>query len=229
MFKENNNVSINIETLLNGLKLLCEGDKVKQRELIASLVNLMTLLKEDIPNYKTFLSDEAGGRLPTLFLYELTKKKYGGRQVCFLQGGRNVPDQVYSSINDLIEKRKKALGKCLLVTEHIDSGASIQKLMNVLSKAGVDYKVISVSISEQFFLQLKGGAPDSTEFVDKIIYSSVGEVGSFLKTPLVGVERKLMKLMPQSYPWRLRRNKNTHVADIRREIQLIADELSKLL
>lgn len=113
-------------------------------------------LKEPIENgeYGLFIGDDTSGRIPTLalkgfadFISEVFGREYV--KTVFLQAGRYVPDQV---VEDQFQKRILPLmrqnsgKKALLITEHVLTGKSIQRLINMFQRYNVAIDIASLQI-----------------------------------------------------------------------------------
>lgn len=164
---------IDVEALSKGLEKPFES-----KELIGSLANLVLKLREKLPQYDTIISDDASGRLVSLILHRIINKKKEelGRDripTYFIAGGQYYSKSVDSAIGKVIDeeiKKRKSLGKTLLVTEYIESGDSIEKLIKILESKGIDFDVAAVSIIEK---------PESykTNLTKRLYYGEIGGSG----------------------------------------------------
>lgn len=114
------------------------------------LVSLVRQLKEAIENgeYQTLLSDEARGRIPTLILRKIFKKKAPNSrdlQTYFLAFGRSRLDWDFS-LGDYIKENKDKWGKTLVITEFIGDGKAIRKIWRLFDSASNfdNYDIASV-------------------------------------------------------------------------------------
>lgn len=120
------------------------------------MVILCKQLKEPIENgeYGLFIGDDTSGRIPTLALKgfaDFISEAFGREYVktVFLQAGRYVPDQV---LEDQFQKRILPLirqnsgKKALLITEHVLTGKSIQRLINMFQRYNVAIDIASLQI-----------------------------------------------------------------------------------
>ena len=127
-------------------------------EMEPAMISLIKKLKDKIESgeYDTLISDDVGGRIPTLILREimLGKGRYDNENklnTFFLAGGRGdwQPDTKESEefiSRRIIPSMKK---KALLITEYIDSGDSVAKFIKLFEKAGLkNFDVAAVVISQ---------------------------------------------------------------------------------
>jgi len=118
------------------------------KDLSFDMFKLARNLKERALTYDTIVSDDASGRLVSLFLRELVdkKRKESGKpdvQTYFLSGGV----EGISKKEDFLRGKKEKLGRVLLVTEYIVTGEHIGALAYLLEKLGVDFDMAALSIS----------------------------------------------------------------------------------
>lgn len=134
-----------------------EGEKKKEegeynfeaiKELEKPLVLVLEKLKANIEAglYDVLLSDDKGGRIPTLALREIMNKENekagrGSISTFFLSAGRglSLTDDLQRAMKKYIEKKikNKIERRALVVTEYVSSGMSIQVLADILKEAGV--------------------------------------------------------------------------------------------
>lgn len=141
--------------------------RLGSRNVIESMAILALKLEKDLLNYDTIISDDASGRLVSLFLRELVdkKRKESGKpdvQTYFLSGGV----EGISKKEEFLRDKKDKLGRVLLVTEYIVTGEHIGALAYLLEKLGVDFDLAALSSAEP------------KKYGDKkIIFGSKGSVG----------------------------------------------------
>lgn len=121
------------------------------QRVIEVMGNLVASLEDRLPLYETLLSDDASGRLITLFLRRIINKmrkeeNEKNAKISFLASGRYYDDAVDREVKKFVAKNKKNFGKTLLVTELIDSGNSIDKLVKILEEEGVDFDIAALSV-----------------------------------------------------------------------------------
>ncbi|MGC9048982.1 MAG: hypothetical protein ACP5IX_02080 [Patescibacteria group bacterium] len=123
----------------------------KPSEVIEALACLVIKLERDLSTYDTILSDDVSGRLPSLFLRELINRirsKAGKEPVktYFLAAGRYWwLIEKDKAIRNFLVGKKKEIGKALVVTEYIESGHGITRLMELLKELGINFDVAAVS------------------------------------------------------------------------------------
>jgi hypothetical protein len=106
-------------------------------------VELVKQLKENIDRgaYDTLISDEVGGRVPTLLIREIIRQVRPGikMQTYFVNGGQYLYNEERRSVlkkhlESILVNTKKAL----LVTQYVSSGGSIRVLASMVRGAGVE-------------------------------------------------------------------------------------------
>ncbi|MFA6593756.1 MAG: hypothetical protein WCT16_00705 [Candidatus Buchananbacteria bacterium] len=127
-----------------------DGEKLTLA-LVRDLARLILELKDKLADYDTIISDDASGRLPSLFFRKIInrqKKKSGqkGVKTFFASGGQHEDKVIMNGLREFFTKNREQLGKVLLVTEYIDSGFSISRLIDILQRAGVDFDLAAVSL-----------------------------------------------------------------------------------
>lgn len=133
--------------------------------------------------YDTLLSDDASGRLITLFLRNIINKQ---REVLgkeraktfFIMGGRHKGEEVEANIGDFLEKNKEKIGKTLLVTEYIETGLSIERISHLLDEQAIKYDIASLSIDKHFLKNYPPSWVAKRKGMGNFYYGSVGEVGA---------------------------------------------------
>lgn len=125
-----------------------------------SVTKLVEHLKPAIDrgDYDTLISDDASGRIPTLILRNIFQKRLknlhpewkpeerrAGTKTFFIKGGRNVSND--QALNSFFTKIKPEIKKkILLVTEYLESGVSMIRILNVLDKIGFDVDIAALVI-----------------------------------------------------------------------------------
>lgn len=117
---------------------------------IEVLARLVIKLESNLSTYDTILSDDASGRLPSLFLRKLVdhaRLKIDEEPVktYFLATGRHSNIEKDKAIKRFLLNKKNEIGKALLVTEHIASGDSIIRIMKLLNELGINFEVACIS------------------------------------------------------------------------------------
>ena len=140
------------------------------RQLQDSLIRAVEKIKKEIDQnaYDVLLSDDAGGRLPTLALKDILtrriegtnpdlspEKKRDALKILFIAGGRFTENNLalrkfFKEIKPNVKKR------VLLVTEYISSGESIERLMKFLDEEDISYDILAVmgDNSEKYYQEL---------------------------------------------------------------------------
>ncbi len=115
-------------------------------DLLPAFVDLVTKLKDKIEKgeYETLVSDEGGGRIPTLVLRNIIKEitpKLEPKTV-FIGGGKAyVPgpdlEEKYDLLLDTLRDRISGAKKVLVITQFTHKGNSIRGLVSAIHTAGV--------------------------------------------------------------------------------------------
>lgn len=124
-------------------------------ELEPAVISLVEKLKEKIEagEYDTLVSDEIGGRIPTLILRKIIKLVRPNAQLAtyFISGGHYLPDAApypdsknekkragdYEKLSKHIQKITENTKSALISTQFIFKGGSVSKLYRLLKEAGV--------------------------------------------------------------------------------------------
>ena|SRR3989344_8111383 len=123
--------------------------------------NLALQLKEKMGEYETVLSDDASGRIVSRVFETIINKTRKEKDekfapTYFLAGGRDMDNT--EAITEFL-REKGDLGKTLLVTENINKGKSISRIIDILSELGIDFDLATPSINEK----LKDEMPEKLE------------------------------------------------------------------
>lgn len=157
-----------------------------------AMTSLVEKLKSKLENpeqiYDTLLSDEASGRLVTLFLRNIINKQRekfdkepaktffiagGGRSKNFsIAGSRHWSEDAEARTADFIAKNKAKFNKTLLITEYIVTGHSIKTLSEILDKQGIQHDIATVSIEYKNSLK-----DDKPSIYKKLYFGSIGGTG----------------------------------------------------
>lgn len=203
------------------------------RRVINSISRLILELKCKFLEYDTILSDDVGGRIPSLIFYYLInkKRKEEGRppiKIYFLACSANTDNRT-NALWNFLYKKKECIGKALVVTEYISSGTTISRLTHLLESVGINFDIASVSINDE--------AKMYPQHVSKrLYYGDVGDSGEDLysKREEAGVEKNYSKENPHpelypNYPMLEKSYYAERISSTRDDIKVIADELFKLL
>ena len=216
------------------MEYICENvtswdDEKSKKNLVRSFASLSNELKEGFPYYGTIISDDASGRLLSLFFRKIINKKREelGKEPAstyFLTSWKGRYKEVNEGIDEFLREKVDSYERVLVLTEHIDSGASLSPIVDSLEKQeGVDFDIASISVNEYFRLP--------NELENKVIYVSKGKMGELLtcKKFCTGVEKNKaveIGIHPQK-----RKGDETQelLNQAREEIGLIADEVYKAI
>ncbi len=140
------------------------------------MINILDQMREkiDTRQYDSILGDDASGRIPTLILSRAIKniyKKRGQEKIpaFFVAAGGSGSDPTFFSevggppgdsgvyeerlaaIEKYVGEIKEELGKrALVVTDFIDTGATIANLGRILKKQNIKFDVASIAVTSKF-------------------------------------------------------------------------------
>ncbi|MFA6437399.1 MAG: hypothetical protein WC242_04505 [Candidatus Paceibacterota bacterium] len=116
-----------------------------------ALARLLLELRDKISDYDTILCDDTSGRLPALFLKKIMDKKHEeqGKDLVrleFVAAGKQY-SPLFGEIREFIREKNKEENwqKVLVVTDHIFSGESMRKLVDILEEENIDFDIASVT------------------------------------------------------------------------------------
>lgn len=203
--------------------------KIFKKEVIIDLLLLAYKLKDKLSAYKTFLSDDASGRLVTLFLRKIAKSKGLSPQTFFIASGR---DTDLSKVKKFLKSKKEGMGKVLVITEYIGSGDSISNLSRLLTSIKIDHKIATLYMHGMGFVK--------SEVMNKI---TVGNLSLFSGVPPLyhaekfsGVTKsnEYKEVIKRAHPERSKEAFNKELSNqnplkiARQDINIIAKEFEKL-
>ena len=124
------------------------------KDLSFDMFKLARNLKERALTYDTIVSDDASGRLVSLFIKKVfdglrKKQNQPPMQIRFIASGRFISENKREGIKGFLEKNKDKFGKVLLVTEYIETGQSINEIVNILNALQIDFDLAALTISRQ--------------------------------------------------------------------------------
>src|SRR3989344_143296 len=124
------------------------------RDLAFDMFKLARGLKERALTYDTIVSDDASGRLVSLFIkkvFDGLRKKQNQPPIKtnFIASGRFISENKLNAINNFLDKNKNNLGKVLLVTEYIETGNSIAKIIETLNSLQIDFDLAALTVYHQ--------------------------------------------------------------------------------
>ena len=138
-----------------------EEDHETNKDVIEGLATLVLKLESKLDEYDTIIGDDVSGRLIALFLRRIIKAKRQEKdlpppQSLFVAGGRTKFQA--GKIRDYLDQKKDKIGKTLLVTEYISSGAGISWLAEIMKELGIDFDLATLSImnSPSYYDNLPG-------------------------------------------------------------------------
>jgi len=128
------------------------NDWRNKTDIVRGLSRLLLELKEKITDYDTILCDDTSGRLPSRFLKYLMDAKHEQEnknpiRLKFVASGKtNNPD--FDKIHEFVKAKKEEenWGKVLIVTDHIFTGKSMEKLTDILEEENIDFDIASVTV-----------------------------------------------------------------------------------
>ena len=117
------------------------------KEIEPAVISLVKQLKEKFSQgeYDTFISDDVGGRIPTLILRKIFKELNPDKKIetVFVASGKTYfptaedPGK-YKQLQEYLKKATNKTKKALLVTQFIFTGKTLLKMTDALEDAGVD-------------------------------------------------------------------------------------------
>jgi hypothetical protein len=208
------------------------------KEIVPQLKNLAGKIIESKKKYDLILSDDASGRLVSLFLKSVldeVQQKRGGSKpdLKFVAAGRHMNQEVFNGIKEFL--RKISPERMLLVTEYIETGRGMEKLIDIIQELNIKFDIASVSVSE-----VDGGLRRVSEMIkddpDQELY--FGEIGKgaialYGQAQMSGVV-KLTNISDSPHPLRyrdfLKDNKNmredaqAQINKTRKDLHVLADQ-----
>jgi hypothetical protein len=137
--------SLNINSLLEKANFF-EDKNVSGENILMSLSRLVLDLEQKIPEYETIISDDAGGRMISLFLREVVNIKRKDLNLPLVKTFFLAGSAKQETIDDFIYKKSDSLGKTLVVTESIITGENVRKFMKPLEKKHIDFDIASLTV-----------------------------------------------------------------------------------
>lgn len=205
------------------------------KDIPLSLARLVLELEDQIPNYDTIISDDVSGRLASLFLRQVinNKKTQLGRKAVktyFISGGHHYNKEVYKNIEDFIVGKKASVNKALLVTEYIETGNSINSIVEILQRQNISFDVASVSVSN--FIFQPGNQAKLKNLLQRLKYGTVSEAGlvfHYHKHSFAGVAKDKEKGSVHPVRTFSPYFSQETLAKTREIMSLMAEEISKLI
>ncbi len=216
---------------------------------ILALANIFWQLKGRAHEFDVILSDDAEGRPDALVLSKLFNRiRDADREAVetfFVAGGGSLRNDYFGqefprpALENFLGKLSKRISrkrKVLIVTEHMATGGTMKSFGELMQKYGLDFEIATVSASHPKEEYRTFG----DEFVQRLVVGSQGYTGV-----LPGGAEETLGVT--SYPVEYREHFQTsfapeklgkgsglefnpeRVAALRRDIQVVADELAKQL
>ncbi len=116
-------------------------------EIESAMVSLVKQLKEKIKDkeYDTLISDDVGGRIPTLILKKIIKQVNPDQKLetFFVASGKTyLPtfenEEKYAKLQEYLKKMTGKTKKALIITQFIFSGDTMIKLIDALRESGIN-------------------------------------------------------------------------------------------
>lgn len=130
---------------------LGEGIKTEAiKDVVWQMYELVKKIAPHADQYDSIISDDASGRLVSLFLKKvldaLRSKERFPLKLRFIAGDKDDPDRS-RRIERFLMKNKENLGKILLSTEFIYGGGTIKDFVNALESSGIPFDLAALTIS----------------------------------------------------------------------------------
>jgi len=129
-------------------------------EIEPAMVSLVRQLKEKIESgeYDTLISDDVGGRIPTLILRKVIKEHNPDKKLgtFFIASGKtylptSADTEKYAKLQEHLKKVTDKTKKALIVTQFIFTGKTLIRLADALKEAGVyDFDIATVDAMPHF-------------------------------------------------------------------------------
>jgi len=204
----------------------------KDKDILRSFIELIKNLKDKLITYDTILSDDASGRLVSLVLRKIineARKRKGENlseiNTYFLATGYNFDERSIKNLQLFLKGKKPEIKKALVVTEYIETGNSIKRLIEDLEKLSIHFDVAAISI-----------AKDHNAYPTKITrrlysgsqHSKIG-LSFYDKTNLTGVMKNTELNIHSPHPKRINYPLLSDLAAARKDVEILAKELEKLI
>lgn len=205
--------------------------------------NILGALRDNIErgSYQLIIGDDASGRNPALLLNRVIQdiyqeKGYELPKILFFAGSKQVPEEEkpekIKRISDFLTHGKDSsyynfdgVKKVLIVTDFIETGASLDPIVSALQGQGIDFDVASISGSleerwgKTIFYGSDSDSPPLMYGKDSLsgVYKNNKNSGDIFSKPTAGNLEGIMD----------KKDVNKNVADTREDVALLADELTK--
>lgn len=216
---------------------------------VVEMFKLAQKLKEKAYFYDSIVSDDASGRLVSLFLKkvldtEREKKERNPLKLRFIATGRHNVSEVYEKIKEYLNLNRGELGRVLLVTEFIATGTSIKKIANILEDLNIFFDVAALTVSRDISRGILDKIKPGKSARWELYYGDISIKGGDLSNipSMTGVEKKTsdkdMSPFPKRFYGYYDRSKDSQeekqelhqsVVEARRDVEVLAERVSKLL
>jgi len=220
--KEAEEKDINLRELSTEMKTSSFKD-IKALEMFFKLVGN---LHDKLATYDTIISDDSSGRLVSLVLRKVIeeakkrKRIEGGVHTYFVAAGRH-GHRITNQMSDFLQSKKPEIQKALVVTEYIETGQSIGRIVDVLRSLDIKFDIATLSISNKL-------SRYSSKITRRLYY---GEPNS--SDGLKFYNRKNMTGITKSdtspHPVKSREPDFEEINNARQDINRLAAELKKLI
>ena len=132
-------------------------------EIEPAMISLVSQLKKKIEKgeYDTLISDDVGGRIPTLILRKIIKELNPDQKLetYFIASGKTyfpalADKEKYRQLQEHLKKATAKTKKALIVTQFIFTGETLIKLAHALKKVGVEnFDIAAVDARSHFKLE----------------------------------------------------------------------------
>lgn len=234
---------INFDTLREKLSegsvfLSLPRSEPRSLEVIASLI---VKLESSLPKFDVLLSDDASGHLLTLLLRKLIDKArtaQGKRPVetYFLAVSSNDPEERMKQRSDFLKTKILPETKVLVVTEYIESGRNIMKIIEALQSLTDHFRVATISMLNPISVYERFAEDESKpyfskfgRFLDKVFWGKTKSgAGCILyggkKFSGVQKDSSNTSVHPSVY-----REDPKKIESARKDIDILVEEFTKLL
>jgi hypoxanthine phosphoribosyltransferase len=200
----------------------------KRVESLNVFVKLVENLGEKLATYDTILSDDASGRLVSLVLRKVinearkSKGVEGGVRTYFLAVGEH-GHKISDEIKKFIQTKKPEIKKVLVVTEYIDSGKSIGKIIDILDDLNFNFDIATLSLSGKL-------TSYKHSITNRLYYgesNSVLGVTFWGNNEMTGVKKGVHDISP--HPVKKEIPNLKEIDGARQDVNKLAEELKKLI
>ncbi len=144
-----------------------------------------------------------------------------------MASGRHHDQRIHEAIDEFIARKKPSMGKVLLVTEFIETGASINSIAERLDRQDIDFDIASASVSSRFFNHKTNKGLRS--LLERLRYGTVGKAGLafYFSQSSTGVIKDLQS--GSAHPAKREGACPRTLSEARQDMKLMATEILKLI